>query len=116
MRSCAAKPERTTLRLSLRDARRKAHAAQGFAGQRNGNPTAAQFHRVQSRLGLFQFDSVNVLAHARAERGEIGYQALRRFSAEHRSEVQAVLERIRAEGPLAAAYFENGSSKSDWWE
>jgi uncharacterized protein YcaQ len=27
-----------------------------------------------------------------------------------------VLERIAAEGPLAAADFENGSSKSGWWE
>ena len=53
---------------------------------------------------------------ARAERGEIGYQALKRFAIEHRAEAQAVLDRIIAEGPLAAADFENGSSKSGWWE
>ena len=53
---------------------------------------------------------------ARAERGEIGYQALKRFAAERRPEAQAVLDRITAEGPLAAADFENGSSKSGWWE
>jgi uncharacterized protein YcaQ len=53
---------------------------------------------------------------ARAERGEVGYQALRRFAIERRAEADAVLERIIAEGPLAAADFENGSSRSGWWE
>ncbi|MEG8037887.1 crosslink repair DNA glycosylase YcaQ family protein [Sphingomonas sp. LR60] len=53
---------------------------------------------------------------ARAERGEVGYQALRRFSVERRAEADAVLERITAEGPLAAADLENGSSRSGWWE
>lgn len=52
---------------------------------------------------------------ARAERGEIGYQALRRFATERRAEAEAVLERIAAEGPLAAADFEGGSSSSGWW-
>lgn len=53
---------------------------------------------------------------ARAERGEIGYRALKRFATERRPEAQAVLDRIIAEGPMAAADFENGSSKSGWWE
>ncbi|KKI17893.1 cytoplasmic protein [Sphingomonas sp. Ag1] len=53
---------------------------------------------------------------ARAERGEIGYQGLRRFAVERRAEAQAVLDRITAEGPMTAADFENGSSKSGWWE
>ncbi len=53
---------------------------------------------------------------ARAERGEIGYQAMKRFATEHRPEAQAVLDRIKAEGPMAAADFENGSCKSGWWE
>jgi uncharacterized protein len=53
---------------------------------------------------------------ARAERGEIGYQALRRFAVDRRVEADAVLERIAAEGPLAAADFENGASRSGWWE
>nr|WP_243852853.1 crosslink repair DNA glycosylase YcaQ family protein [Sphingomonas naasensis] len=53
---------------------------------------------------------------ARAERGEIGYRALRRFATEQRPEAQAVLDRIIAEGPMAAADFEQGSSKSGWWE
>lgn len=52
----------------------------------------------------------------RAERGEIGYQALRRFATERRSEAQLVLDRIACEGPLAAADFDKGSSKSGWWE
>ncbi|NOW44042.1 hypothetical protein FHW96_000169 [Novosphingobium sp. SG751A] len=53
---------------------------------------------------------------ARAERGEIGYPALRRFATERRQEAQCVLDRIAAEGPLTAADFENGASKSGWWE
>ena len=53
---------------------------------------------------------------ARAERGEIGYQALRRFANERRPEAEAVLERIIAEGPLTAADFEDGASRSGWWE
>lgn len=53
---------------------------------------------------------------ARAERGEIGYAALRRFATEHRAEAQAVLDRITSDGPLTAADFENGASKSGWWE
>jgi uncharacterized protein YcaQ len=53
---------------------------------------------------------------AKAERGEIGYQALRRFATERRGEAQAVLERIAKEGPLTAADFEDGKSSSGWWE
>lgn len=53
---------------------------------------------------------------ARAERGEIGYQALRRFATEGRHEADAVLARIAGEGPMAAADFEKGASKSGWWE
>lgn len=53
---------------------------------------------------------------ARAERGEIGYRALRRLATEGRREVDAVLARIAGEGPLAAADFEKGASKSGWWE
>lgn len=53
---------------------------------------------------------------ARAERGEIGYQALRRFATERKDEADAVLARIAGEGPLAAGDFENGSSRSGWWE
>ena len=35
---------------------------------------------------------------------------------DRRVEADAVLERIAAEGPLAAADFENGASRSGWWE
>lgn len=53
---------------------------------------------------------------ARAERGEIGYQALRRFAVERRAEADAVLARIASDGPMAAGDFENGSSKNGWWQ
>ncbi|WP_445192275.1 winged helix-turn-helix domain-containing protein [Sphingomonas sp. Tas61C01] len=53
---------------------------------------------------------------ARADRGEIGYRGLRRFADELRPQAQAVLDRIAGEGPLTAADFENGASRSGWWE
>jgi len=53
---------------------------------------------------------------ARAERGEIGWRQLRLFAQERNHEARAVLDRIAAEGPLAASDFDNGSSKSGWWE
>ncbi len=53
---------------------------------------------------------------ARAERGEIGWKGLRTFAVERNGEAKAVLDRIAAEGPLSASAFENGSSKSGWWE
>jgi uncharacterized protein YcaQ len=155
--------------LSIKDARRIALAAQGFGIRHPGRPTTTHLRKALDRLGLFQIDSVNVLARAhylpafsrlgsydrtllerdawgsvrqrhlfeywaheasllpldlhpllrwrmaRAERGEIGYQSLKRFAAERGPEAQAVLDRITAEGPMAAADFENGSSKSGWW-
>lgn len=53
---------------------------------------------------------------AKAERGESGYVALRAFAGERRAEAEAVLDRIRTDGPLTAADFEEGRSKSGWWE
>ncbi|MDP1026940.1 crosslink repair DNA glycosylase YcaQ family protein [Sphingomonas sp. KR1UV-12] len=53
---------------------------------------------------------------ARAERGEIGYQALQRFATERRDEAEAALARIATDGPMTAADFENGSSRSGWWQ
>ncbi len=157
------------IQLSLRDARRIVLAAQGFAKRSAGPATSAHLHRALDRLGLFQIDSVNVLARAhylpafsrigrydlgeldqaawgekrsrrmfeywaheasllpldlhpllrwrmaRAERGEIGYPALRRFATEHRQKAQSVLDTIAAEGPLAAADFEGGAGKGGWW-
>jgi uncharacterized protein YcaQ len=156
-------------RLSLREARRIALAAQGFGIRHSERAHGTHLRKTIDRLGLLQIDSVNVLtrahylpafsrlggydrtllerdawgprrhrrlfeywAHeasllpldlhpllrwrmARAERGEIGYQALRRFATERRGEAQAVLDRIMAEGPMAAADFENGSGRSGWW-
>jgi uncharacterized protein YcaQ len=52
---------------------------------------------------------------AQAERGEVGWKSLRVFASERRWEADAVLERIRAEGPLAASDFENGPGRGGWW-
>lgn len=53
---------------------------------------------------------------ARADRGEAGWQGLRAFAGERRPEAEALLARIRAEGPMAASDFEHGRSRSGWWE
>jgi uncharacterized protein YcaQ len=53
---------------------------------------------------------------AQAERGEIGWGTLKTFAGERRAEAEAILARIRAEGPLAASDFEEGRGKGGWWE
>jgi uncharacterized protein YcaQ len=53
---------------------------------------------------------------ARAERGEIGWGSLKAYAGERRAEAEAVLGRVRAEGPLAASDFEEGKGKGGWWE
>jgi uncharacterized protein len=53
---------------------------------------------------------------ARADRGEIGWGMMRSFATDRRNEAEKVLERIRAEGPLAASDFEEGKSRTGWWE
>jgi uncharacterized protein YcaQ len=51
-----------------------------------------------------------------AARGERGWKALRTFAHQRRPEAEAVLARIRAEGPLGASDFDHGKSRSGWWE
>ena len=163
-------PVVVTMEISNAQARRIALAAQGFGIARPRDVGATRLRRVLDRLGLYQIDSVNVVARAhylpafsrlgpydrkllerdawgprrgrrlfeywaheasllpmdahpllrwrmaRAERGEVGYAALRRFGTERRKEEDAVLARIAAEGPMAAADFENGPSRSGWWQ
>ncbi|HYE26989.1 MAG TPA: crosslink repair DNA glycosylase YcaQ family protein [Allosphingosinicella sp.] len=53
---------------------------------------------------------------ARAERGDIGWGHVRAFARERRGEAEAVLARLRADGPLAASDFEEGRGKGGWWE
>jgi uncharacterized protein YcaQ len=53
---------------------------------------------------------------ASAERGEIGWGSLKAFARERRGEAEAILSRIREEGPLAASDFEEGKGRSGWWE
>lgn len=51
----------------------------------------------------------------KAERGEIGWKSLRAYARERRKEADAILERIHADGPLAASDFENGRGQGGWW-
>jgi uncharacterized protein len=53
---------------------------------------------------------------ALADRGEIGWKSMRTYAGDRRAEAEAVLARVRAEGPLAASDFEHGRSRSGWWE
>jgi uncharacterized protein YcaQ len=53
---------------------------------------------------------------AQAERGEIGWGSLKAYAGERRGEAEAILARIRAEGPLSASDFEEGKGKGGWWE
>ena len=53
---------------------------------------------------------------AEADAGTSGWSGLRVFAGERRAEVEAVLDRIRAEGPLAVSDFDDGKSRSGWWE
>ena len=53
---------------------------------------------------------------ARADRGAAGWTGLRVFAGERRPVAEAILARIRAEGPLAAAAFEEGRGRGGWWE
>jgi len=52
---------------------------------------------------------------AEAENGEIGWKSLRAYAREHRKDANTVLERIRADGPLAASDFEQGKGPGGWW-
>ena len=52
---------------------------------------------------------------AGADRGETGWKSMRVFAGERRPEAEAILARIRAEGPLAASDFEEGKSSTGWW-
>jgi uncharacterized protein len=51
-----------------------------------------------------------------ADRGLRGWTRLKAFARERRPEADAVLARIRADGPMAASDFEDGKSHSGWWE
>jgi len=53
---------------------------------------------------------------ARADRGEAGWKGLRLFARERRVEAEALLNRIRNEGPRAASDFEEKRGRSGWWE
>jgi uncharacterized protein YcaQ len=52
----------------------------------------------------------------RADRGEGTWQRVRAFAGERRGEAMALLERIRAEGPLAASDLRHEQARKGWWE
>lgn len=51
-----------------------------------------------------------------AARGERGWKSLCAFAHGRRPEAEAILKRIRDQGPMAASDFEQGRSRSGWWE
>jgi uncharacterized protein YcaQ len=53
---------------------------------------------------------------ARADRGEAGWKGLRPFARERRAEAEALLNRVRNEGPGAASDFDEKRGRSGWWE
>ena len=53
---------------------------------------------------------------ARADRGEVGWKWVRVFARERRAEAQALLDRIREEGPRSASDLEEKRGRSGWWE
>ncbi|MGZ8997226.1 MAG: winged helix-turn-helix domain-containing protein [Allosphingosinicella sp.] len=52
---------------------------------------------------------------ARAESGEGVWRSMKAFGGERRAEAEAVLERIAAEGPMAASEFEDAKGSGGWW-
>ena len=52
----------------------------------------------------------------RADRGEGMWRHIRAFAGERRTEAMAALERIRAEGPMAASDLRETKGRSGWWE
>lgn len=53
---------------------------------------------------------------ARADRGEGMWQRMRAFAGERRGEAMALVERIRAEGPLAASDLREQKADKGWWQ
>jgi uncharacterized protein YcaQ len=50
-----------------------------------------------------------------ADRGEIGWSGLRPYAGEQRPRAEAILARIRDEGPLASSDFAEGKGGGGWW-
>jgi uncharacterized protein YcaQ len=50
-----------------------------------------------------------------ADRGESGWSGLRLYAHEQRPKAEAILARIRAEGPLASSDFAEGKGGGGWW-
>jgi uncharacterized protein YcaQ len=52
---------------------------------------------------------------AEVDRGEGGYGGLRMFARERRADAEALLNRVRDNGPLSASDCENGKGLPGWW-
>ncbi len=53
---------------------------------------------------------------AQADHGEAGWTRMREFAGPRRVEAMALLDRLRSDGPLAAADFASHKGQSGWWE
>lgn len=53
---------------------------------------------------------------AQADRGETGWGRMKLYAGERRPEAMAILDRIRADGPMAASDFESHKGRPGWWE
>lgn len=69
----------------------------------------------EASLLPFEFQPLLRWRMARADRGEVGWGSLRAYAGERRPEAEAILARIRTEGPLAASDFQEGKGNGGWW-
>jgi hypothetical protein len=82
---------------------------------RKSNRTLFEYWAHEASLLPLQLQPMLRWRMAAAERGEIGWRGLRAYAGERRREADAVLDRIRAEGPLAASDLEHGKGQGGWW-
>jgi uncharacterized protein len=75
-----------------------------------------EFWAHQASLLPFELHPLLRWRMVEAERGEIGWPALRVFARERRAEARVVLRRLRAEGPMTAADLEGRRGRGGWWE
>lgn len=53
---------------------------------------------------------------AAADRGDAAWTGMRLYATERRGEAMAMLDRIRADGPMSSSDFESHKGQTGWWE